>query len=230
MYIGVIADNVADRKQLERLLGRANDAVCQKTGTLYVEAFGDEESLLRAPMKYELFFIDITVDKSLQKKISEKLLSLSVPGKIALCVSCDEPALDSSFSDDILTIRKPVQPADLHSLICDVHCAFEKSHVPTIEIRCEDTTAYVPVANIMYGVTAGHLVKIHLLDGSTLSMLGEISDFYRWLNNYPEFSLIKKDTVINENHVLSKSKREYIMSNGDMISIPLFNYFKKSEF
>ena len=34
MYIAVIADNIADRKQLERLLGRANDALCAETGTL----------------------------------------------------------------------------------------------------------------------------------------------------------------------------------------------------
>ena len=39
MYIGVIADNIADRKQLERLLGRANIALCSETGTLYIEGF-----------------------------------------------------------------------------------------------------------------------------------------------------------------------------------------------
>ena len=38
MYIAVVADNIADRKQLERLLGRANDALCEETGTLYIDA------------------------------------------------------------------------------------------------------------------------------------------------------------------------------------------------
>lgn len=31
MYIGVIADNAADRKQLERLLGRADDTLSWKS-------------------------------------------------------------------------------------------------------------------------------------------------------------------------------------------------------
>ena len=59
MYIAVIADNIADRKQLERLLNRANDAISDETGTLYIDAFGDEKSFLYTAMRYEIFFVDI---------------------------------------------------------------------------------------------------------------------------------------------------------------------------
>ena len=57
MYIAVLADNIADRKQTERLLGRANDVLANETGTLYIDSYGDAQSLMRAPMKYELFFL-----------------------------------------------------------------------------------------------------------------------------------------------------------------------------
>ena len=58
MYIAVLADNIADRKQTERLLGRANDVLANETGTLYIDSYGDAQSLMRAPMKYELFFLE----------------------------------------------------------------------------------------------------------------------------------------------------------------------------
>ena len=53
-------------------------------------------------------------------------------------------------------------------------------------------------------------------------MLGDIDDFYHWVNNYPEFFFIKKDTVLNQNHVLSQTKKEYKMDNGEVISLSRF--------
>lgn len=55
MHIAVLADNIADRKQTERLLDRANSALASEIGTLYVDSFGDESSFLPVCMKYDLF-------------------------------------------------------------------------------------------------------------------------------------------------------------------------------
>lgn len=56
MHIAVLADNIADRKQTERLLDRANSALASEIGTLYVDSFGDESSFLPVCMKYDLSF------------------------------------------------------------------------------------------------------------------------------------------------------------------------------
>lgn len=71
MYIAVLADNIADRKQTERLLGRANDVLANETGTLYIDSYGDAQSLIRAPMKYGLFFWI-----SMELRIMDVLLSM----------------------------------------------------------------------------------------------------------------------------------------------------------
>lgn len=222
MYIGVIADNVADRKQLERLLGRANDALASETGTLCVETFGNSKGLLQTPMKYELVIIDITLANDQGKSVAEQLKDLNIPGQIAVCHPKGAPFSYQNAIDGLLSIEKPVLTAPLHQLIRDAHKYHLRTSVPTIEIRAESETHYVPVEKILYAKSQSHLVEVHLDDGTVLSMLGEIDDFYHWVSNYPEFIFIKKDTVLNQNHVLSQTKKEYKMDNGEVITLSRF--------
>ena len=49
MHIAVMDDNIADRKQLERLLDRESDRRIQTTGNLYIDSFVALESLFIAP-------------------------------------------------------------------------------------------------------------------------------------------------------------------------------------
>ena len=224
MYIAVVADNIADRKQLERLLGRANDALCAETGTLYIDTYGDAESLLKAPMKYELFFVDITLSPDGCREIIQRLRDAGVPGQIAVCRTEDTPFSYQDALEGILSIQKPISNAPLYQMIRNAHKSQLQARVPTIEIRSETETHYVPIERIIYAQSKAHLVYVHLEDGTTLSMLGEIEDFFRWVSNYPEFFYAKKDTVLNQNHVLSHTKREYQLSNGEKISLPRFSF------
>ena len=224
MYIAVVADNIADRKQLERLLGRANDALCAETGTLYIDTYGDAESLLKAPMKYELFFVDITLSPDGCREIIQRLRDAGVPGQIAVYRTEDTPFSYQDAIEGILSIQKPISNAPLYQMIRNAHKSQLQARVPTIEIRSETETHYVPIERIIYAQSKAHLVYVHLEDGTTLSMLGEIEDFFRWVSNYPEFFYAKKDTVLNQNHVLSHTKREYQLSNGEKISLPRFSF------
>ena len=49
MHIAVCDDNVADRKQLERLLKRESDKRAASTGIIYTDSFGNSTSLLSIP-------------------------------------------------------------------------------------------------------------------------------------------------------------------------------------
>jgi DNA-binding LytR/AlgR family response regulator len=225
MYIALVADNIADRKQLERLLGRANDVLAGTTGTLYIDAYGDAKSLLHAPMKYELIFIDITSDETLCKSIVEQLKAVGAPASIAICQPENTPFSYQDAIDGLTSISKPIATAPLHQMILDAHKAYLQASVPTIEIRSETETYYVPIDKILYAQSHEHLVYVHLEDGKQLSMLGEIEDFHRWVSNYPEFFLVKKDTVLNQNYVLSHTKKEYHLANGECITLPHFTDF-----
>lgn len=229
MYIAVLADNIADRKQTERLLGRANDVLANETGTLYIDSYGDAQSLMRAPMKYELFFLDIYGAEDHGRSVIDALKSANVPGKIALVLPEDIPFSYQNAIEGLLTIQKPLIATTLHQLIKDAHKEQMQTVVPKVEIRSENETYYVPLEQIIYAQEINHFVYVHLDNGSTLTMLGEIRDFYRWVNNHKEFVRIKKDTVLNLNHVISSSKKEYHMSNGEVITLPRFSFLKPQQ-
>ena len=229
MYIAVLADNIADRKQTERLLGRANDVLANETGTLYIDSYGDAQSLMRAPMKYELFFLDIYGAEDHGRSVIDALKSANVPGKIALVLPEDIPFSYQNAIEGLLTIQKPLITTTLHQLIKDAHKEQIQTVVPKVEIRSENETYYVPLEQIIYAQEINHFVYVHLDNGSTLTILGEIRDFYRWVNNHKEFVHIKKDTVLNLNHVISSSKKEYHMSNGEVITLPRFSFLKPQQ-
>lgn len=57
MHIALCDDNVADRKQFERLTKRESDRRAARDGILYVDSFGNAEALLHNPMQYDVFML-----------------------------------------------------------------------------------------------------------------------------------------------------------------------------
>jgi len=224
MYIAVLADNIADRKQTERLLGRANDIVSKETGTLYIDAYGDAESLYRAPMKYELFILDITLDDDHGKTVVEQLKKMRLPGTICVLYDPDNFFDYWEAAEGCSSLPKPIETDKLHQLIRDAHHKIIDSQVPKIEIRSELETYYIPLDDILYANSKDYTIYIHLVDGSVLTMMGEIRDFYIWVNNHKEYHYARKDVVINDNHVTSFKKRVYTLDNGETIQVPFFNH------
>ena len=51
MHVALCDDNTADRKQSERLLQRESLNRISVTGPLYVDSYGNAESLLNKPMQ-----------------------------------------------------------------------------------------------------------------------------------------------------------------------------------
>lgn len=63
MHIAICDDNIADRKQLERLLDRESDRRKGTSGVFFCDSYGNSEHLSRNPMPYELFFLDMTSEE-----------------------------------------------------------------------------------------------------------------------------------------------------------------------
>lgn len=114
MHIAVMNDNVADRKQLERLLDRESDRRISTTGNLYIDSFGAVESFMQTPFQYDMFFVNIEGLLQENMKIVKDLRDLGV--RVPICI------IKKNFSSEVaqnalLFIEYPIKVSDLTAII-----------------------------------------------------------------------------------------------------------------
>ena len=138
MHIAVLDDNIADRKQIERLLDRESDRRISTTGNLYTDTFGAVDAFLAAPRQYDFFMIDLKGEVSLCVEIAGKIRDLGIKVPICFFRSTDEFAGIENMPANVLFLEKPVKTADLTAVIDEVIALFEE-HKEEYKFKEEET-------------------------------------------------------------------------------------------
>lgn len=208
MHIAVCDDNVADRKQLERLLGRESDARKEKTGVFYIDSYGQGDKLFSSRMSYDLFFIDVVSGDETGFFLANRLYKGGVTAPIVLCssqIDYKEEALKlEELPKNILFLSKPILKAQL-SAVLDEAIVVEESKDPTIELRDKEDTYYVLEDDIVYARETDNYVNVFIKDGRQASMFTDILTFYDNISMYTHFAVINSKTMINVAHVVKQS-------------------------
>lgn len=218
MHIAVCDNNVADRKQLERLLGRECDARKDITGVFYTDSYGEGQSLFPRRMSYDLFFIDITDDSAgTGMDLALSLCQNGITAPIVLCsskIDYREQSLSiDDFPSNILFLNKPIIKAELSSLLDDA-VMLESDREPTIELRDTNDTRYVHEDDIILIKQHGRYVDVYLSDGDIVSVLDTLSNFYSHIVTFSHFVIINKKSIINATYVTSCSIFRVSLTDG----------------
>ena len=206
MHIAVCDDNIADRKQMERLLGRASDRRLHTTGVLYIDSYGNVEAVMRSPMLYDAFFIDMTSGPVNGFQLARKLIDAGVTAPIVLCISTiDYPSvieaaiakvpedvsetsnhdiLRRQLQKQILYLQKPIKVKELDEML-DHAQNLKSQTVPTIELRGEKDTLYVYEDEILYAIKDGNYVHVVLTENRSLDVLSTIHNLYTQVTAFP---------------------------------------------
>ena len=135
MHIAVLDDNIADRKQIERLLDRESDRRISTTGNLYTDTFGAVEAFLAAPKQYDFFMIDMNGAVGQSVEIAHKIRTLGIKVPICFFRSENEFAGIENMPANVLFLEKPVKVADLTAIIDKVIALFAEHKD---EYKCEE--------------------------------------------------------------------------------------------
>ena len=144
MHIAVLEDNVADRKQLERLLDRESDRRIQTTGNLYIDTYGAKDALLTAPLKqYDFFMINMEgpVSEGLEVIKNLKTRGISVP--VCLMRKEDELKDNKDIPENLMFIEKPIKVAELTELIGKAISIKEAEEAKEARIKQEQLEEYI---------------------------------------------------------------------------------------
>lgn len=229
MHIAICDDNVADRKQLERLLKRESDRRAESSGILYADSYGNASSLFSNPMQYDVFYIDMckTVGVSGLSIVIE-LKNLGVNAPIVMCCS-DINYREQDFPEDTLFIDKPIKSDELSKSL-DHALSIKENAQPLIELRTEKETIYVTEPDILYAVEDGRFTVVSLADGRKINITTTASNLFADIEIHPSFLSPTLKTVINCRHIQNISFHKAVMSDGEVfrISRNCLEYAKKA--
>ncbi|MCD7724979.1 MAG: hypothetical protein LUI12_05420 [Clostridiales bacterium] len=243
MHIAVCDDNVADRKQMERLLQRSSDRRIQTTGVFYIDSYGNVEAVMRSPMLYDAFFIDMTSGSVNGFQLARKLIDAGVTAPIVLCISTiDYPAIiEAAITEvpsdgiensnhDILRRQLKTQIRFLHKQIktdeleemLDYCLQIKASTIPTIELRGEKDTLYVYEDEIMYAEKEGNYSHVTLTESRSIDILGSITNLYSQIAGFEHFILISEQVFVNISFVAKLSLLKLVMNNQHRFTVSPF--------
>lgn len=232
MHIAICDDNIADRKQLERLLKRESDKRSGTIGPLYTDSFGNCEVLAKNNMLYDLFFIDMVNEEPDGLTFALSLVKSGVHVPIVLCSSkIDYPAKASSLPDcpdNLIYLEKPIKTAEL-SRVLDRAVVLLSQKTPTIELRSETDTHYVTEDDIVYAVSMGRYVHVFLKDETEIPILTDMYNFYDGVSMYSHMVLLNERTMFNIAHMDKFSPFKVTLKNGvSLKSSPFSSKYIKS--
>lgn len=224
MHIAVLDDDVASRKQMERLLERASDAN-KKNGLegYYIDSYGAFDSLHSKAAMYDAIYIDIVDSDMKGHEIAKSILNSGIQGKIILCISSlnYREIISSEDAEQFLFIDKPVNTEELNNTlsICEEN---RKNREPHIEIRTKDETLYVKYNEFLYAkaLVAGK-TTIVLKGRKDTIYYKDISMVRKAITEYPFMIAVNKDTVISTYHIDRVTSFHVHMDDGTSFPISL---------
>lgn len=225
MHIAVCDDNVADRKQLERLLKRESDKRQNTSGHLYTESFGNSDTLIKNPMQYDLFFLDMTEVEPDGFAVALSLIEAGVNAPIVLCSSkidyLEKMNTLTPCPSNLLHLSKAIETSELSAII-DKALELRDQKIPAIELRSETETYYVTEDDIVYAVMEGNYVRVHLADGRIVPLLTTMYNFFDQVSMYSHMVLLNEYGMFNIAYMKKYSLFKVTLQNGIELKSSLF--------
>lgn len=227
MHIAVCDDNIADRKQTERLLGRQSDRFFKETGErLHIDSYGNVTAFMNFPQMYDGLFVDMTISEKNGVDIAKMLLDVGVTKPIILCSSKIDYhkawAETELNAPNIYFLDKPIKVAELTSIM-DMVKELKGDVVPSLELRSREGTVYVKNDDIVCVRKKSSELEIYLQDGQIVKLIEEIYNFYDQCSIFPQICPISDFSLINVNHIKKVSFGKVTMDNDVTLGIS-FSY------
>lgn len=218
MHIALCDDNVADRKQFERLIKREADRRNTAGENLFADSFGNAAPLLSNPMQYDVFYIDLCkTPGTTGADVAASLRKKGVTAPIVMCCSeTDYRKLD--LPENVFFLDKPIRAEELSASL-DRALDFADRTEPLIELRVEEKTHYLAEAQLLYAFGVGKKLHVRLTDGQTLILLDNAQNLFSQIERFPSFFSPTRNVVLNGRHMRKISFGRAKMSDGKAFRI-----------
>lgn len=236
MYLAVCDDNIADRKQTERLLSRQSDRIFKEHGArIYIDSYGNEDAFMANPQMYAGLFIDMVSGDVNGYDIVHILINdLRIEKPIIMCCSTldyRKMIADAHLkADNIYFLDKPIKVDELTEMV-DMIFREDSKTVPTLELRGKQETYYAHGDDIIYIRKNHSELEVKLTEGRTFAVIADLFNIYDQCRIFPQICPVSDNALVNVNHVQRTSFGKATMDNGDTIPVGFAyrTYIKKTK-
>lgn len=180
LRVAVCEDQAAEAEALLALLGAGSvPCVC--------EAFPSAEALLEAwrPRAFDLLLMDIYMDGMGGVEAVRRLRDMGEELPVAFITGSADHALEGYRLSVLKYIEKPASARDVEEIL--ELARLKKAGAPALTIRRGGNREDIPLADICYLEQQGHVVHIHLRDGTVRTAYEKVADLARELAGRPFF-------------------------------------------
>ncbi len=219
MRIAICDDNVADRKQLERLLGRESNRRAATDGILFVDSFGNCQALLDCPQSYDCYFVDICDNPEFSGEMLMQILTqrgIHSP-VVFMCSKVDYRT--QNLLGQALYLDKAIKVAELTATL-DTCLELLSHREHLIELRMEQETLYVREAEILYAIEQKKMLHIHLADNRVVECKISNANFFEEIESFESFLEPGDKLTINARHIREFHGKKITMSDGAVFKLP----------
>lgn len=181
-----------------------------------IDLFQSERSLdqARDQFEYDLYLLDIEIDKENGIEIAKKIRETSHQASIVFVTSHHEYAVEAY---DAYPLSFLVKPPDRDKLASILRMIAERKNAPQnfLEITENYRKIRVPVDDIVAIQKEGRKTLIQLYSKDTVETLETMKRLYQKLSKEKGFIYIRKDTIIRIDHILrlEESKEDGVQKN-----------------
>lgn len=214
IYVAICDDNIADRKQTERLLNREKDSRLNTNGdVIYIESFGSSDALYKTPVKYDLFIIDVTSQNAHGMDIAKTLRSRGILAPIVLLSSQIDYKSFSNEPERIIHIEKPINKGQISHVI-DTAFDWNSKKPKLIEIRGKNDTLFLKHQDIVRFAQKSNYVEVSISNGTYIEVPDTLKRFSHEISGYNCF-IPCKNAIISIHHIVGLDGHAVTLSNNE---------------
>lgn len=223
MHVAICDDNVADRKHLERLLSRESDKRIDTPNILYVDSYGDKDHFLINPMKYNIVFMDMCLEKGTVEYILNELVAMGFTAPLVLYSSKIDYTAIPNLPDFVVHAKKPYIPEPLPKFL-KLGDENVEGFIATISVHQNGAMIDVAKDEVEYAVGNENGTVLYMIDGTRIDTDETLSAVRHILEPYEEFEHINKNGIANFRFVSAVMPFHVIMQNYHQFKTSLLRY------
>lgn len=224
-HIAIVEDNIADRHQTERLMGREVDRRRTPDDGYYVDTFGSAEAILPSPTTYDIFFMDMQESAPDGFALMVELMHRGANGFFVLMSSTidyekefESRKSEVPFPMQVRFLRKPILVKDLTAVL-DELIPLTADKIKLVEIRgiSMDSTYYLLPNEICWATSDGHTTQIHTTrkgDEAVLTSATSADAQFDFVIDFGQFMMTDLKNFINMYHVRKIGFMSITMDDG----------------